>query len=85
MMNRTLYEDDPERERLRQAVSGDWFVFETFAADGSLAIGMNRGEPDPRLVLVVKVLAKPWRRPPLTAWRDGITAKGETSSSLDLL
>lgn len=55
MMNRTLYEDDPQRvrERLRQAVSGDWFVFETFAADGSLAIGMNRGEPDPRLVLVV--------------------------------
>jgi hypothetical protein len=48
-------DDDPDRvrERLRGAAPGDWFVFETFAADGSLAVGVARGAPDPSAVLVV--------------------------------
>ncbi len=55
MMDRALYEDDPERvrERLRWTLPGDWFVFETVAADGSLAIGIVEGAPDPSLLLVV--------------------------------
>jgi hypothetical protein len=49
------YDDDPERvgERLRRAAPGDWFVFETFAADGSLAIGVARGSPSPEAALIV--------------------------------
>jgi hypothetical protein len=41
-MASTVYQDDPERvrEHLRRMATGDWFVFETFAADGSLAIGV---------------------------------------------
>jgi hypothetical protein len=54
-MASTVYQDDPERvrEHLRRMATGDWFVFETFAADGSLAIGVAQGIPDPSLVLVV--------------------------------
>jgi hypothetical protein len=50
-----LYEDPPDRvrESLRDTPPGDWFVFETFAADGSLAVGIARGKPDPSLVLVI--------------------------------
>ncbi|MBA2469586.1 MAG: hypothetical protein H0V37_09300 [Chloroflexia bacterium] len=33
---------------------GDWFVFETFGADGTLAIGVARGMPDPSAVMVVR-------------------------------
>jgi hypothetical protein len=49
------YDDDPDRvrDRLRDTAPGDWFVFETFAADGSLAVGVARGTPDPSLVLTV--------------------------------
>jgi len=32
----------------------DWFVFETFGADGTLAIGMARGTPDPSAGIVVR-------------------------------
>jgi hypothetical protein len=55
MMDEMLYEDDPElvRERLRRMLPGDWYVFEAFSADGSLAIGVARGTPDPSLVLVI--------------------------------
>jgi hypothetical protein len=49
------YNDDPERMRpqLARTVRGEWFVFETFAADGSLAVGIGRGTPDPTMQLVV--------------------------------
>lgn len=63
------YADDPERVRGRIAVGqarwsagdaadgelrpGDWVVFETFAADGTLAIGVARGEPTPGGPMVV--------------------------------
>lgn len=49
------YEDDPERvrDRLSRRPQGDWYVFETFAADGSLAVGVVRGAPDPAAVLIV--------------------------------
>ena len=55
MTERFTYEDDPERvrEHLRRTTPGDRFVFETFAADGLLAVGGVRGKPDPRLVLAV--------------------------------
>ena len=54
-MDAAPYEDDPERvgERLRMTMPGHWFAFETFAADGSLAVGVDRGRPDPSLFLVV--------------------------------
>ncbi len=32
----------------------DWFVFETFGADGSLAIGVAQGTPDPSAGMVVR-------------------------------
>ena len=32
----------------------DWFVFETFGADGTLAIGAARGTPDPSAGMVVR-------------------------------
>jgi hypothetical protein len=53
--NYAQYEDDPElvRGRLRRTTSGDWYVFEVLAADGTLAIGVARGAPDRSLVLVV--------------------------------
>ncbi len=55
MMDRMLFEDDPElvREWLRGTAPGDWYVFEAFAADGSLTIGVARGTPDPGLVIVI--------------------------------
>ena len=55
MTNRMHDDDDPDRvrERLRRTAPGDWFVFETFAADGSLAVGIAQGAPDPSLLLVV--------------------------------
>lgn len=55
MLDHADYDDDPDRvrARLRQTVPGDWFVFETVAADGSLAIGIDCGRPDPSRVLVV--------------------------------
>lgn len=47
----------------------DWFVFETFGADGTLAIGVARGVPDPSMGMVI---------------RDGLTRKaaGEVASRL---
>lgn len=53
--DRILYEQDPElvRKRLRGAEPGDWYVFESFAADGSLTIGVARGTPDPGLLIVI--------------------------------
>jgi hypothetical protein len=55
IMDGTPYDDDPERvrEHLLRTVPGDWFVFETFAADGSLAVGIAHGAPDPRQIMVV--------------------------------
>ena len=49
------YQNDPDRVRplLRETPPGDWFVFETVAADGGLAVGLAQGPPDPGLVLVV--------------------------------
>lgn len=32
----------------------DWFVFETFGADGTLAIGVARGVPDPSMGMVIR-------------------------------
>lgn len=32
----------------------DWFVFETLGADGTLAIGVARGTPDPSAVMMVQ-------------------------------
>ncbi len=48
-------QDSPDRiqERLTETPPGDWFVFETFAADGSLAVGVAQGHPDPSVVLIV--------------------------------
>lgn len=68
--------DDPDRVRRRIAADqaaalsdptanqaerpGRWSVFETIAADGSLAIGITAGAPDPSAVMVVYVgLAEP--------------------------
>jgi hypothetical protein len=31
-----------------------WYVFETFVADGSLAIGMAQGEPNPAMAMIVQ-------------------------------
>jgi hypothetical protein len=47
--------DDPDhvRVRLRDTLLGDWHVFETIAADGSLAIGIGHGQPNPSAVMVV--------------------------------
>lgn len=55
MIDANLYEVDPERvrDRLRDTAPGNRFVFKTFAADGSLSVGVARGRPDPSLVLVV--------------------------------
>ncbi len=55
MVDRTLYEDDSDlvRERLRRTMPGDWYVFETVSADGSLAVGVAQGTPNPNFVLVV--------------------------------
>jgi hypothetical protein len=54
-MDGTPYDDDPERvrEHLRRTTPGAWFVFETVAADGSLALGVARGTPEPTAHLVV--------------------------------
>jgi hypothetical protein len=54
-MNFLLYADDPEivKQELKGASKGDWFVFETFAADSSLAVGIGQGTPDPTTQLVV--------------------------------
>lgn len=48
-------QDSPDRIRewLTETPPGDWFVFETFAADGSLAVGVAQGDPDPTAVLIV--------------------------------
>lgn len=32
----------------------NWHVFETFVADGSLAIGVAQGTPDPSAVMIVR-------------------------------
>lgn len=32
----------------------NWFVFETFGAGGTLAIGVAQGTPDPSAVMVVR-------------------------------
>ncbi len=32
----------------------DWFVFETFGADGTIAIGAAQGTPDPSTGIVVR-------------------------------
>lgn len=55
VMDEAAYDDDPARvrDRLARPPRGDWFVFETFAANGSLAVGVTKGEPDPAAVLVV--------------------------------
>lgn len=31
-----------------------WYVFETFVADGTLAIGVAQGTPDPSTVMIVR-------------------------------
>jgi phage-related baseplate assembly protein len=56
----SFFRDDPERVRQRlsthperASVRGDWYVFETISADGSLAVGMAEGEPNPAAVIVV--------------------------------
>ena len=50
----TQYNDNPDvvRERLRRTPPGAWYVFESFAADGALAIGIAKGTPIANLVLV---------------------------------
>lgn len=55
MTDGTPSDGGPElvRQRLRLTAPGDWYVFETFAADGTRAIGVARGIPDPSICLVV--------------------------------
>ena len=60
MFDAEFFRDDPTtvRERLAafdgpQSLVGDWFVFETISADGSLAIGIWQGRPDPSRVMIV--------------------------------
>ncbi len=60
MLNSDFFRDDPTnvRERLaatesRERHTGDWYVFETISADGSLAVGVWQGEPDPSRVMIV--------------------------------
>ncbi len=51
-----VFRDDPDRVRQRLlecADCGDWYVFETISADGSLAIGIAEGEPNPGSVMLV--------------------------------
>lgn len=66
---RDRYQDHPDRVRRRIAADhaaalgdstsnadarpGPWSVFETIAADGSLAIGMTAAVPDPSAVMIV--------------------------------
>ena len=66
---RSPYEDHPDRVRLRIAAEqaaaltdetgsedarpGPWSVFETIAADGSLAVGVTVDAPGPGAVMVV--------------------------------
>lgn len=33
--------------------NGDWYVYETFAADGSFAVGILEGENDPSEVMLI--------------------------------
>ncbi len=33
--------------------SGDWYVFETLAADGTFAVGIREGEHDPTEVMLI--------------------------------
>lgn len=49
------FDDDPERVRplLASMPSGPWRVFETFAADGSLAIGISSTPLPPGSSMVV--------------------------------
>lgn len=49
------FDDDPDwvRTTLKSTRSGPWFVFETFAADGSLAIGISSTTLPPGTVMVV--------------------------------
>ena len=60
MLDTDFFRDDPTnvRELLaslegRQDHHGDWCVFETISADGSLAIGIWQGRPDPSRVMIV--------------------------------
>lgn len=49
------FDDDPDRVRttLRTTHSGPWLVFETLAADGSLAIGISPRSLPPGAAMVV--------------------------------
>lgn len=61
MLDNDVFRDDPDRVRERLAIQegnqhltpGDWYVFETISADGSLAIGVARGVPNPSSAMVV--------------------------------
>lgn len=44
----------PAKTAGAQVEPDDWFVFETLGADGTLAIGVARGTPDPSAVMVVR-------------------------------
>ena len=44
----------PAVPKPRGETSGDWYVFETFAADGSFAIGIREGVHDPLEVMLVQ-------------------------------
>ncbi len=60
MLDANFFRDDPTnvRERLasmdgHERHTGDWYVFETISADGSLAVGIWQGPPDPSRVMIV--------------------------------
>ncbi len=60
MLDADFFRDDPiiVRERLTklpnwERYTGDWTVFETISADGSLAIGIWQGTLDPSRVMIV--------------------------------
>lgn len=36
-----------------EETTGDWYVYETFAADGSFAVGIREGDHDPSEVMLI--------------------------------
>lgn len=60
---------------------GDWYVFQSFSADGSLTIGVRQGQPDSAAVWpVYEGLSEPVARAAprgLAAWYRGQQPNGE--------
>lgn len=43
----------PKAGKVVGETSGDWYVFETLAADGSFAVGIREGDHDPTEVMLI--------------------------------